>query len=326
MEQQYDWAALTRKIQDAQFLTQKGFADRCKVSPSCVNYWINVGREPGFVMKRKLLEIARQEKIDISKYEIASKKAAIEKYRESRHWKELVRIFEFHSKMKRRRQIKLLRYANALPDEGKQNPEICKAPECCQQVFSKGYCRRHYNHLYRYGHIKDATVFEPNRIDIRDDVASIHLRNPQGDTRRVALIDAGDVETARKHMWKLDSDAVIAKGYMGGRRYHFTLPRLLLGLKDDGTVVTHANSDILDCRRTNLITADRAMLNLMSKIPTTNKSGYKGVCRTGRKWHAYLHVGGRKISGGSHANLQDAVEVRKRLEAKYFGEVNRVQN
>lgn len=193
-------------------------------------------------------------------------------------------------------------------------------PECRLQVFSKGCCRRHYNQLYRYGHIKDATVFEPNKINIIGDVAHIHLRNPQGQTRQVALIDANDAEIAAKHMWKLDSDAVVAKGFKIGKRYRFTLPRLLLGLKDEKVLVTHANGDLFDCRRSNLNPVNRDLVSLKAKIPSTNKSGFKGVCRERKKWHAYLHVGNRKISGGYYQELQEAVEARKRLEAQYFRE------
>ncbi|MFZ2653583.1 MAG: hypothetical protein WAX69_01585 [Victivallales bacterium] len=206
----------------------------------------------------------------------------------------------------------------------RKSRQICRVVGCASKVYCKGCCRRHYNHLYRFGHIKDATVCEPTRIDIRRDVACIHLRNPFGKTMHLAMIDATDAKIAVKHKWRLDSDAVISSGYRNGKHCSLTLPRFLLGLKGKTTLVTHVNGDILDCRRKNLRIVNRSQLGYMAKIRSSNTSGYKGVSRDNnqKKWHAYLHVRGRRINGGRYKNLQDAVEARRRLEEKYFGERN----
>lgn len=150
-------------------------------------------------------------------------------------------------------------------------------------------------------------------------MAIIHLRDPQGNTRHVAVVDADDVKKARKHIWKLNLETVIAKRYRNGKHCHYTLSRFLLGVEDNRILVRHANGDSLDFRRLNLLQINRDLAAVKAKTPTTNKSGYKGVCETQYgKWHAYLHVAGRKFGGGNHASMQDAVKARKRLEAKYF--------
>ena len=114
MSPQYNWPALIRKIKDTLLLNQQGLAARCEVSIACVSHWENIPRAPGILAKRKLLEIAKQEGIDIGKYEIASTGHSITKCLEKGNSKELCRLFELYRKMSRRSQFKLRRYAKTL--------------------------------------------------------------------------------------------------------------------------------------------------------------------------------------------------------------------
>ena len=57
-------------------------------------------------------------------------------------------------------------------------------------------------------------------------------------------------------------------------------------------------------------------------IKKTNKSGVSGVgfCKTKKKWYAIIRVDGRQKNLGRFKNFEDAVEIRKNAEIKYFGE------
>ncbi len=194
----------------------------------------------------------------------------------------------------------------------------CKVKGCATAAYCKGMCNRHYKYFYSHGYVKEITVNDNNKIDVRGTVARIHLRNHQGQTTKFALIDSGDVKLARKYIWKADNAAVLAKGVINGEKYHVTLARLVLGLKDRALVVMHVNDDMLDCRRNNLKAVDREWMLQNSKTPNTNTSGHRGVSWRGGKWHAYIHHGGKKYTGGAHRNLEDAILARKMLEKEYF--------
>lgn len=191
---------------------------------------------------------------------------------------------------------------------------------CATTAYCRGMCKRHYDFHWKHGYVKETTIYDCNKIDVIGKVARIHLRNIQGDTTKFALIDSKDVKLARNYIWKTDKSAVLAKGVINGEKYHVTLPRLVLGLKDRAVMAMHVNGDILDCRRENLKAVDREWRLQNSKMPNTNTSGHKGVSwdNTSGKWDAYLHHGGRKYSGGSHRRLEDAVMARMLLEKEYF--------
>jgi transcriptional regulator with XRE-family HTH domain len=109
-----DWHLLVVELLDGLFLSQQELAERCKVSQQSISNWKNNTRNPGIFAKQKLFELARKEKLDLSKYEIDSGRDVIAKFLEKNKGKELVRMFELYQKMSRRSRIKLLRYANTL--------------------------------------------------------------------------------------------------------------------------------------------------------------------------------------------------------------------
>jgi hypothetical protein len=194
----------------------------------------------------------------------------------------------------------------------------CKAENCNDtRVFTKGLCRKHYNHLYRYGHIKESTVADPNKIEVKGKLAYLSLRNSQGKTVQKAIIDAEDVDKVKGYKWKVDGKRVVAKD----KSYCLLLHRCVLNLADDSDKYVNFNNDnFLDCSKENLKTVDRAKMGLNCKLPITNTSGYKGVSwdKPRNKWVAYLHVAGKKINGGGYSNIHNAVNARMKLESKYL--------
>jgi len=84
------------------------------------------------------------------------------------------------------------------------------------------------------------------------------------------------------------------------------------GTKNSEKMVNHNIDDLLK-ERTNLAL-------LKSKLSTTNKSGYKGVCwdKGSNKWKAYIYFQNKSINLGMYHNIQDAIQARKEAEEKYF--------
>ena len=57
-------------------------------------------------------------------------------------------------------------------------------------------------------------------------------------------------------------------------------------------------------------------------IGKNNKSGYVGVCWAKKelKWKSTITINKNKIFLGYFTNKEDAIEIRKEAERKYFGE------
>lgn len=109
-----DWHLLTKDLMDGLFLNQQKLAEYCKVSQQSISNWKNKTRKPGVYAKQKLFELARKEKIDLGKYELAGSMSSIAKYLEKGNGKEIVRLLDIYQKMSKGARVKFLRYGNTL--------------------------------------------------------------------------------------------------------------------------------------------------------------------------------------------------------------------
>jgi transcriptional regulator with XRE-family HTH domain len=109
-----DYHLLVRELLEGLFLSQQELAVRCRISQQSVSNWKTRTRNPGIFARKKILELAQKEGIDISKYETDPARDVITRYLEQNKGRELVRIFELYQKMSRRDRVKLIRYANSL--------------------------------------------------------------------------------------------------------------------------------------------------------------------------------------------------------------------
>jgi hypothetical protein len=94
-----------------------------------------------------------------------------------------------------------------------------------------------------------------------------------------------------------------------------------------GTDVDHINKIKDDNRWENLRLATRGQNNINSGKPKNNTTGFKGVhfIKDKRKkrlnpWFARIKVKGKIIHLGVFSSKNDAIEVRKEAEKKYYGE------
>ena len=136
--------------------------------------------------------------------------------------------------------------------------------------------------------------------------------------------DKDDLDIVKEYCWQQDKYGYItAKGRKGqpknpSRRLH----REIMSPIPDGYYVDHINHNPADCRKDNLrlCTPNQNMYN--SKIPITNKSGYKGVCwvKSIGKWHSYLTHNHVVENLGYYDDINDAVKARRNAEEKYHGD------
>lgn len=136
--------------------------------------------------------------------------------------------------------------------------------------------------------------------------------------------DKDDIDKVKEYCWQQDKYGYITAKGRGkqpknpSRRLH----RIIMEPIPDGYYVDHINHNKVDCRKENLrlCTPNQNLYN--AKIPSTNKSGYKGVCwvKNIGKWHAYLTHEHVVENLGYYDDIADAVKARRDAEEKYHGE------
>lgn len=85
--------------------------------------------------------------------------------------------------------------------------------------------------------------------------------------------------------------------------------------------IDHKDRNKLNNKIDNLREATKSQNSKNKDIPTTNKSGVKGVMRRpSGKWEAFIWDGGSQHYLGLHACFGRAVQARKSAEIQMFGE------
>ena len=119
----------------------------------------------------------------------------------------------------------------------------------------------------------------------------------------------------------MKSDGYLKIG-IGGKRYKRSQLVYLYHFGYIPECVDHINGDTTNDSIDNLRDASRALNSYNKKIMKTNSSGKAGVSFVSRLglWRARINVDGKEISLRYHKKFEDAVNVRKEAELKYYGE------
>ena len=192
--------------------------------------------------------------------------------------------------------------------------KTCKVEGCNNKHYGKGYCAKHYQQIKRKGKIYK-TYKEPNDIILYDDYAEIIiLDNKSNEVGRVK-IDLDDVDRVSQYKWH------ISHGYACCNENKIRLHRLIMDCPKD-MVIDHINRNRLDNRKCNLRICTMQQNCMNQNKRSNNTSGYTGVLwdKAKNKWTARIKVNYKQIFLGYFNDLEEAIEVRKEAEIKYFGE------
>ena len=194
--------------------------------------------------------------------------------------------------------------------------KTCKVNGCNNKHYCKGYCKKHYVQIQRHGKILDRTSKDKNEIVLYEDYAEIILYNKNQDEVGRALIDIEDVEKVKNYKWYKN-----CRGYVSCGTPKKLLHRLIMDAPK-GKSVDHINHDRLDNRKCNLRICTSSQNSMNRRKLDRNTSGHVGVCYKPKinKWQADITVNRKPIHLGYYKNIEEAIEVRKEAEIKYFGE------
>lgn len=194
--------------------------------------------------------------------------------------------------------------------------KTCKAENCNNKHYCKGYCKKHYVQIQRHGKILDRTSKDKNEIVLHDDYAEIILYSKKQEEVARTIIDLDDIDKVKNYKWYLDG-----RGYVYCGTIRNSLHRLIINCPED-KVIDHINHNKLDNRKSNLRTCTQQQNTINRSKTSRNTSGYVGVCYKPKinKWQSYITVNKKPMHLGYYNTLEEAIEVRKQAEIKYFGE------
>lgn len=175
-------------------------------------------------------------------------------------------------------------------------------------------CSKHHSQFKRHGKILERTKYDPNEIEIVDDIAYIILYNNKNEISAKALIDKEDIDKVKDYKWCKD-----ANNYVRNSKQEY-LHRIIVG--EAFLYVDHINGNTLDNRKSNLRICNNAdNLKNRVKLPKNNTSGILGVGfrKDRNKWYTEIQYNKQKVRLGSYTNKEGAIKARLDAELKYFG-------
>jgi len=201
-----------------------------------------------------------------------------------------------------------------------ENYQKCKVENCENSALRKnrgsnGYCKRHYQQIWKNGKISKRTRYDPNEIIDCGEYYEICLYNRKNEEIGRAKIDKEDLGKVKNYKWciSVGQDEIPYVITIKNKKT-ILLHQLIMGNPPIGCEVDHKYHDTLDNRKYNLrfVTDSQNQMNRKSKGYCWNKKN--------KKWMAYIKINGKKIYLGYFIDKQDAIRARKEAEKKYFGE------
>lgn len=130
--------------------------------------------------------------------------------------------------------------------------------------------------------------------------------------------DFEDLAKVQKYTW------VVSKGYVRNGNSNILLHQYLMNCPKD-KVVDHIDGNPLNCIKSNMRVCSTFQNNRNHKVSKNNTSGYTGIHYYKRvnKYVASIYHDSKRVHLGYFNTLEEAIEVRKEAEEKYFGEYRR---
>lgn len=173
----------------------------------------------------------------------------------------------------------------------------------------KGYCRKHYDEIRKYG---TTTNFRPNgnrnEYINKGEYTELHILDEEGNTKVVVKVDNEDVDNLKKYSFRYEKDRYIKTVSHNKTKY---IHRLVLNYNGD-LEIDHINRDKLDNRKSNLRIVDHKT-NAMNKERNNNTCILKLERLKSKPF--CLKIAGKHI--GYYKTLEEAKRVRDNIISTY---------
>lgn len=197
---------------------------------------------------------------------------------------------------------------------------ICNSTNRVQTYKGKLYCKKHYNHMMRYGKIINKTIYDKNDYIFENNIVKIILRDKYQNINGTCIIDKEDYEKVKDYKWYLSHGYCVTKGV--NKNFGVAIQNIVMDNLEflDVIYYDHKNRDRLNNKKENfrLVSEQENAMNLSMK--STNTSGVTGVYYSNKnsRWVAVITYNYEVIYLGSSIDFDEAVQMRLEGEAKYF--------
>lgn len=205
--------------------------------------------------------------------------------------------------------------------------KICEILNCNRKVYATNVCERHYSHIRKFGKVLERTIYDPNEIIIKDEIAEIILYNSDCKEIARAIIDTDDIYKVLGYKWHahkrkgiLSPETII--NIFGKRKTEY-LSNIIMGVNSNYEVlVDHKDHDLMNARKSNLRICSNNQNCYNRKNPKNNTSGYKGITlnKKGNKWRVRIGSNKKRNHVGYFDDIETAIFERDKAILKYHGE------
>lgn len=201
---------------------------------------------------------------------------------------------------------------------------ICGDTEETTRVYGD-LCRKHYLQMKRHGKILEHTIYDPNPIEVIDNIAYMKCFDKYGNETCTTKFDAKYVDKVKNIKWyrRISGSKNHKIPYIMGSispNEKIFLHRFLLDVPE-GKFIDHIDHDTMNNLESNIRICE-------SKENARNRSykssrPYPGVYQQygpNSRWTCSITINYKTIHLGTFDTVEEAIKVRKEAEKKHFGD------
>lgn len=201
---------------------------------------------------------------------------------------------------------------------------LCKC-DCGNEVLALGTNLRR-GKVKSCGCLSKELVSKRSKKYNKYDLSNEYGKGYTSNTNKPFYFDLEDYHKIKDYCWYEDNSGYILTNLHGNSALYrnvISLHRLVMGCKHgDGSYIDHINHNKFDCRKNNLRIVTNQQNSMNASKKSNNTSGITGVrfYKKRNKWNAQIMFNYKAINLGYFDTFDEAVNVRKQAEEKYFGE------
>jgi len=134
---------------------------------------------------------------------------------------------------------------------------------------------------------------------------------------KIVIVDNEDFQRVSQYRWSLLNDKYATTWLKG------LMHRFILGVSE-GIIIDHINGNGLDNRKSNLRICSHVDNCRNRKMSKRNKSGYRGVHKSGNSWISQIGIDGKRVYLGSFATVEEAANAYDNAAKENYGEFARL--